>query len=57
MGDLLGSLVWGAKSRQYCVIGGVSLQGTSEWRACESASCQRLSLVAIVFPEASLLDH
>jgi hypothetical protein len=22
MGDLLGSLVWGAKSGQYCVIGG-----------------------------------
>jgi hypothetical protein len=26
MGDLLGSLVWGAKSGQYCVIGGGSLQ-------------------------------
>jgi hypothetical protein len=26
MGELLGSLVWGAKSGQYCVIGGVSLQ-------------------------------
>jgi len=26
MGDLLGSLVWGAKSGQYCVIGGRSLQ-------------------------------
>jgi hypothetical protein len=25
MGDLLGSLVWGAKSGQYCVIGGGSL--------------------------------
>jgi hypothetical protein len=25
MGDLLGSLVWGAKSGQYCVIGGRSL--------------------------------
>jgi len=25
MGDLLGSLVWGAKSRQYCGIGGGSL--------------------------------
>jgi hypothetical protein len=23
MGDLLGSLVWGAKSGQYCVIGGL----------------------------------
>jgi hypothetical protein len=30
MGDLLGSLVWGAKSRQYCVIGGRSLQMVSE---------------------------
>jgi len=28
MGDLLGSLVWGAKSGQYCVIG--SLQMISE---------------------------
>jgi hypothetical protein len=27
MGDLLGSLVWGAKSGQYCVIGGGSLHG------------------------------
>jgi hypothetical protein len=26
MGDLLGSLVWGAKSGQYCVIGGGPLQ-------------------------------
>jgi len=26
MGDLLGSLIWGAKSGQYCVIGGGSLQ-------------------------------
>jgi len=26
MGDLLGSSVWGAKSGQYCVIGGGSLQ-------------------------------
>jgi hypothetical protein len=25
MGDLMGSLVWGAKSGQYCVIGGGSL--------------------------------
>jgi hypothetical protein len=25
MGDLLGSLIWGAKSGQYCVIGGESL--------------------------------
>jgi len=25
MGDLLGSLIWGAKSGQYCVIGGGSL--------------------------------
>jgi hypothetical protein len=30
MGDLLGSLVWGAKSGQYCVIGGGSLQIVSE---------------------------
>jgi hypothetical protein len=30
MGDLLGSLVWGAKSGQYCVIGGGSLQMVSE---------------------------
>jgi hypothetical protein len=30
MGDLLGSLVWGVKSRQYCVIGGGSLQMVSE---------------------------
>jgi hypothetical protein len=30
MGDLLGSLVWGAKSGQYCVIGGRSLQMVSE---------------------------
>jgi hypothetical protein len=30
MGDLLGSLVWGAKSGQYCVIGGESLQMVSE---------------------------
>jgi len=28
MGDLLGSLVWGAKSGQYCVIEGGSLQYT-----------------------------
>jgi hypothetical protein len=26
MGDLLESLIWGAKSGQYCVIGGGSLQ-------------------------------
>jgi hypothetical protein len=26
MDDLLGSLIWGAKSGQYCVIGGGSLQ-------------------------------
>jgi hypothetical protein len=26
MGDLLGSLVWGAKNGQYCVIVGGSLQ-------------------------------
>jgi hypothetical protein len=26
MGDLLGSLIWGAKSGQYCVIGGGLLQ-------------------------------
>jgi len=30
MGDLLGSLIWGAKSEQYCVIGGGSLQMVSE---------------------------
>jgi hypothetical protein len=30
MGDLLGSSVWGAKSGQYCVIGGGSLQMVSE---------------------------
>jgi hypothetical protein len=30
MGDLLGSLVWEAKSVQYCVIGGGSLQMVSE---------------------------
>jgi hypothetical protein len=30
MGDLLGILVWGAKSGQYCVIGGGSLQMVSE---------------------------
>jgi hypothetical protein len=30
MGDLLGSLVWGAKSVQYSVIGGASLQMVSE---------------------------
>jgi hypothetical protein len=30
MGDLLGSLVWKAKSGQYCVIGGGSLQMVSE---------------------------
>jgi hypothetical protein len=30
MGDLLGSLIWGAKSGQYCVIGGGSLQMVSE---------------------------
>jgi len=30
MGDLLGSLVWGAKNGQYCVIGGESLQMVSE---------------------------
>jgi hypothetical protein len=30
MGDLLVSLVWGAKSGQYCVIGGGSLQMVSE---------------------------
>jgi hypothetical protein len=31
MGDLLGSLVWGVKSGQYCVIGGGSLHDTSEF--------------------------
>jgi hypothetical protein len=30
MGDLLGSLVWGAKSGQYCVSGGAPLQMVSE---------------------------
>jgi hypothetical protein len=30
MGDLLGSLIRGAKSGQYCVIGGGSLQMVSE---------------------------
>jgi hypothetical protein len=30
MGDLLGSLVWGAKSGQYCVIRGGLLQMVSE---------------------------
>jgi len=30
MGDLLGSLVWGAKSGQYCVIGGGSLHNDIE---------------------------
>jgi hypothetical protein len=30
MGDLLGSLVWGAKSGQYCIIEGGSLQMVSE---------------------------
>jgi hypothetical protein len=30
MDDLLESLVWGAKSGQYCVIGGESLQMVSE---------------------------
>jgi hypothetical protein len=29
MGDLLGSLIWGAKSGQYCVIGGGSLHQVS----------------------------
>jgi hypothetical protein len=29
MGDLLGSLIWGAKSGQYCVIGGGSLHHIS----------------------------
>jgi hypothetical protein len=29
MGDLLESLVWGAKREQYCVIGGGSLQKLS----------------------------
>jgi hypothetical protein len=29
MGDLLGSLIWGAKSGQYCVIGGGSLHVVS----------------------------
>jgi hypothetical protein len=29
MGDLLGSLIWEAKSGQYCVIGGGSLQMVS----------------------------
>jgi hypothetical protein len=35
MGDLLGSLVWGAKSGQYCVIGGGSLQLGSHENGCE----------------------
>jgi len=35
MGDLLGSLVWGAKSGQYCVIGGESLH--SRISHCEIA--------------------
>jgi hypothetical protein len=30
MSDLLGSLIWGAKSGKYCVIGGESLQMVSE---------------------------
>jgi hypothetical protein len=43
MGDLLGNLVWGAKSGQYCVIGGGSLQMVSEplpslrWWECAQA--------------------
>jgi hypothetical protein len=49
MGDLLGSLIWGAKSGQYCVIGGGSLQMLSEplpslrWeeRAQANEGCQR----------------
>jgi hypothetical protein len=33
MGDLLGSLIWGAKSGQYCVIGGGSLHNQLlEWQ-------------------------
>jgi len=43
MGDLLGSLVWGAKSRQYCVIGGELLQMVSEppsnARSCGTGVC------------------
>jgi hypothetical protein len=45
MGDLLESLIWGAKSGQYCVIRGGSLQMVSEplpsMRWWERAQAQR----------------
>jgi hypothetical protein len=44
MGDLLGSLVWGAKSGQYCVIGGGSLQKIcrrQSWTETRSTGRQR----------------
>jgi hypothetical protein len=45
MGDLLGSLVWGAKIGQYCVIGGGSLHLVSSYvvsRICHASSADSL---------------
>jgi hypothetical protein len=36
MGDLLGSLIWGAKSGQYCVIGDGSLHLFRQTGQCSS---------------------
>jgi len=48
MGDLLGSLVWGAKSGQNCVIEGGSLQIVSEppsnARSCGTGALHDMAL-------------
>jgi hypothetical protein len=44
MGDLLGSLVWGAKSGQYCVIGGGSLH---RWSSYYSSTCSSLDRIRL----------
>jgi hypothetical protein len=41
MGDLLGSLIWGAKSGQYCVIGGGSLQLGLTWHNRGILVCEK----------------
>jgi hypothetical protein len=50
MGNLLGSLVWGAKSGQYCVIGGGSLQMVSEppsnARSCGTGALHDVTLTS-----------
>jgi hypothetical protein len=52
MGDLLGSLIWGAKSGQYCVIGGGSLH------LCSISDCFHCCLFLIPsFRFLFLLTH